>query len=150
MGTSASLGVHFSQLWLNGGGFESRARRKLRLPMGTPHLPPSRAARFAPFALVVARTPLSHANAMGADDARAHGQCQQCSRRPIMRPRVRVAWPRIFVEQIPAYAIEHDGAILSCPPYCAAGSPRGSREVGGGQPSLVVDNIVASSQVTAS
>jgi hypothetical protein len=53
----------------------------------------------------------------------------------------------IFVDSIPAYALAHDGAVLPCPPYCADGSPRGSREVGGGQPSVVIDRIVASGNV---
>lgn len=50
----------------------------------------------------------------------------------------------IYAEQIPAYALKHDGAILPCPPYCAKGSPPGSVEVGGGQPSVVVERVVAS------
>jgi len=51
----------------------------------------------------------------------------------------------IFVEQLPNYTIAKDGAILPCPPYCATGSPAGSREVGGGNPSVVIDRVVASS-----
>jgi hypothetical protein len=53
----------------------------------------------------------------------------------------------IFVEQLPNYTIDHDPAILSCPPYCATGSPPGSREVGGGDPSVVIDRVVASGHV---
>ena len=54
----------------------------------------------------------------------------------------------IFVESIPAWALAHDGAILPCPPYCAPpGSTPGCREVGGGQPSVVIDRVVASGHV---
>lgn len=54
----------------------------------------------------------------------------------------------IYLEQIPAYALEHDGAVLPCPPYCAPpGAPAGSREIGGGQPSVVIERLVASSHV---
>ena len=51
----------------------------------------------------------------------------------------------IYVEQLPSYLLEHVGsdAVLQCPPYCAAGSSAGSREVGGGQPSVVLEKIVA-------
>ena len=54
----------------------------------------------------------------------------------------------IFIEQIPKWALEHDPAVLPCPPYCAPpDSPPGSREVGGGMPSVVLDRIVASGEV---
>lgn len=48
----------------------------------------------------------------------------------------------IFYEQIPAYA-QHQ-RTLPCPPYCAANNTR--RMVGGGSPSVVIANMVPSSQ----
>ena len=56
----------------------------------------------------------------------------------------------IFVEQLPQYALQHDPAVLPCPPYCAAGSPNGSVEIGGGAPSAVIERVVASGHVSGS
>ena len=49
----------------------------------------------------------------------------------------------IFLEQIPSYMLTKGDGLLACPPYCAKGSPPGSREAGGGQPTVVMDRIVA-------
>ena len=56
----------------------------------------------------------------------------------------------IFLEQLPHYALQHDPAVLPCPPYCATGSPKGSVEIGGGAPSAVIERVVASGHVSGS
>ena len=76
------------------------------------------------------------------------GDTSQASEPPARPPLVDADGFEIFVEQIPTWALEHDPAVLACPPYCAPpGSAPGTREVGGGMPSVVVERVVASGAV---